>query len=138
MRPAFLIVTAFVEVGTGLLLLIVPAVPLSLLLGVTEAVPETLFVGRVAGAALLAIGVACWLARSDRYGPAQHGLLIGVLIYDAAAAVLLAYAALGLSLVGIALWPAVVLHAALAGWCAACLWTKLRGESDQSVRKDRA
>ena len=40
-----------------------------------------------------------------------------MLIYDVAAAALLAYAGLALSLVGIALWPAVVLHAALAVWC---------------------
>jgi hypothetical protein len=115
-RAELLIVTAFLELGTALLLLFVPAVPLALLLGVGETAPETLLVARVAGAALLAIGVASWLARNAERSPAQLGLLIGIQIYDWGAAALLAYGALGLAMVGIALWPAVVIHAALAIW----------------------
>jgi hypothetical protein len=126
-RAKLLIVTAFLEVGTALLLLFVPAVPLALLLGVGEAAPETLLVARVAGAALLAIGVASWLARNSEQGAAQLGLLIGILIYDVGAAGILAYAGLFLSLVGLALWFAVVGHAALAAWCALCLWSLPRG-----------
>jgi hypothetical protein len=128
MRRAYLlIVTAFVEVGTGLLLLVVPSVPLALLLGVDQASPETTVAARVAGAALLAIGVACWLGRSDKPGPAQLGLTTGVLIYDVAAAVILAYTGLFLSLVGVVLWPAVTLHTALAVWCVVCIWGKPLG-----------
>jgi hypothetical protein len=123
-RAYLLIVTAAIETATGLALLVVPSVPLSLLLGVSEAAPETFLVGRIAGAALLAIGIASWLAR----GPAQVGLVVAVLVYDVAAAALLAYAGLVLRMVGIALWPAVVLHAALAGWCVVCLWAKPREE----------
>ncbi len=66
-------------------------------------------------------GIACWLGRSDKQSAAQLGLLTGVLIYDVAAAVILASTGLFLSLVGVALWPAVALHAALAIWCAVCL-----------------
>jgi hypothetical protein len=126
----FLIVTAFVEVGAGLVLLFLPAVALDLLLGVSQPSVETLFVGRITGAALLALGVISWLGRGDKRSPAQRGVLVGVLIYDAAAAVLLAYAGLELSMAGVALWPAVLLHTALAGWCVACLWrqTELREE----------
>ena len=120
-RAWLLIVTAFTEVGTGLALLVVPSVPLALLLGVSATVPEALLIGRVTGAALLAIGVASWLARGDRQGPAQLGVLTGVLIYDGAAAALLAYAGLVLSMAGALLWPAVVIHTALAVWCLACL-----------------
>jgi hypothetical protein len=46
------------------------------------------------------------------------------LIYDVAAAVILAYTGWFLNLVGILLWPAVLLHAALAVWCGVCLWKK--------------
>jgi hypothetical protein len=123
-RVHLLVVTAFGEGGIGLLLLVVPSVPLALLLGVERAAPETLFVARLTGAALVALGVACWLARTDRGRPALLGLLAGVLIYDVAAAVLLSYAGSVLSMVGLALWPAVVLHAALAFWCIACLAIK--------------
>jgi hypothetical protein len=127
-RAYLLIVTALGEGGTGLFLLLLPSVPLALLLGVDQASPETIFVARVAGAALLGIGVACWLGRSDKFGPAQLGLLAGVLLYDVAAAALLTYAGLVLRMVGIALWPAAVLHTALAVWCFLCLLLKPRGE----------
>jgi hypothetical protein len=123
-RAYLLIVTAFGEGGTGVLLLVWPSAPQALLLGVDQASPEAAFFARIAGAALLAIGVACWLARNDDGRPAQLGLLAGVLIYYVAAAAILAYAGLVLGMVGLALWPAVVLHAALAFWCIACLAVK--------------
>ena len=120
-RAHLWVVTAILEGGTAVALLFVPSTPLALLLGVTRAAPESLFVSRVAGAALLAIGVACWLARGDRGGPAGLGLLIGVLIYDVAAAGLLAYAGTALNMAGAVLWPAVAVHAVMAAWCVACL-----------------
>jgi hypothetical protein len=109
------------------MLLVLPSVLVAFLLGVSPAAPEALFIGRIAGAALLALGVACWLARNDPGRPAQLGLLAGVLIYDLTAAALLAYAGLVLSMAGIALWPAVVLHTALAVWCAVCIRDIPRG-----------
>jgi hypothetical protein len=131
-RKWLLIATAFVELGTGLSLLCLPSFPLELLLGVSPAAPEAEFIARIAGAALLAIGVVCWQARSDRNSPTQRGVLAGVLIYDVAAAGLLAFAGSGLGMTGIALWPAVVLHSALAAWCAKCFLVKLRGQGGQT------
>jgi hypothetical protein len=123
-RTYLLIVTALGEGGTGLLLLVAPSVPLALLLGDDQASRETALVARVAGAALLALGVACWVGRFDKRSPTHFGLLTGVLAYDVAAAVLLAYAGLFLKLLGVALWPAILVHASLAVWCVLCL----RGE----------
>jgi len=123
-RMYFLIVTAFSEGGTGLLLLALPYVPLALLLGVEGAARETTFVARLVGATLLALGAACWLGRKDHGSPAQFGLFAGVLIYDAAAAALLTCAGLAWSMVGMALWPAVAFHAVLAVWCLVCLAVK--------------
>jgi hypothetical protein len=117
------------------LLLVVPSVPLALLLGVEQASPETIVAARVAGAALLALGIACWLGRSNKHGPVQLGLIRGVLIYDVAAAVLLEYAGLFSSLGGIALWPAVVLHTALAVWGVVCLWVGPHGPSDGTLSR---
>jgi hypothetical protein len=66
MRPkALFVVTAVVELATGLALLGLPAVVLASLLGIQPATADTLIVARIAGAALLAIGVACALARDD-------------------------------------------------------------------------
>ncbi len=127
-RASFFIVTAVGEASVGLALLVRPSLPLTLLLGVSELPPEGLLVARLAGAALLALGVASWLARSAAENSARRGLLVGLLIYDAIAAVLLGYAGLILSLVGIALWPAVVLHALLAIWCGLCLLVKSHGD----------
>jgi hypothetical protein len=120
-RARLLIVTAVVEVATGLALLCAPTVPIVLLLGIRTASPEVALISRVTGTALLSIGVSSWLARNDRDSRAQNGVLIGVLIYDIIVAILLAYAALVLKLVGVALWPAVVLHSALAVWAVASL-----------------
>jgi hypothetical protein len=121
-----LIVTALTEAGTGLALLIVPSVPLALLLRVDQASPELTTAARIAGAALLALGVACWPVRSDKQCAEKLGLLTGVLIYDVAAAGILAYAGSILGFGSIVLWAAVVVHAALAIWCVACVRDKPR------------
>jgi hypothetical protein len=121
MNQAFLLIaTAFVEVGAGLSLLVAPSVCLALLLGVSATTPEGVLVCRVLGAALLALGVTSWLARGDKRCPAQLGLLTGLLIYNGAAAGLLGYAGAVVGLRGMVLWPAVVLHTALAVWCVLC------------------
>ncbi len=109
---------ALIEVGAGLSLLALPALGVSLLLGVENPALEALIVGRVCGAGLLAIGVACWLARDDRGSRAQGGLVWAVLVYNIGACGALALAGLGLRTPGVALWPAVALHGALAIWCA--------------------
>jgi len=113
----FLVVTAVLEAGAGVGLLAAPGVVLWLLFGLEQAAIETLPVARLAGAALVAIGVACWSARADGRSPARVGLLSGVLVYNVAAAALLGWAGAELNMDGIALWPAVVLHAMMICWC---------------------
>jgi hypothetical protein len=120
-RISLLIVTALCEGGVGLVLLAAPRVPMALLLGVDQSSPEVACVARIAGAGLLSLGIACWPVRSDSHSARRPGLLAGVLTYDVFAALILAYAGLGQGLVGIALWPAVALHAALAVWCLVCI-----------------
>ena len=111
-----LTITAIIEAATGVGLLAAPAMLAQLLLGGTLDTPAALTVARVAGAALLALGVACWLARDD-----GHALVVAMVFYNVVAVAILAYAALSLALSGMGLWPAVALHTALAGWCAAAL-----------------
>jgi hypothetical protein len=119
-RKLLLIVTAGAEGGIGLLLLISPSLPFALLLGIDRGSPEAAVVARIAGAGLLALGIACWAGRNVTERPAAQGLLLAVLCYDVAAAAILAYSGSVLELVGIALWPAVGLHGALAAWCVMC------------------
>ncbi len=117
-RPSLLIATAIIEIGAGLTFLSLPTVVFDLLIGISGPAVEALFVGRVAGAALLALGVASWL---ERRGPATSGLIAGLLVYNAGVAGLLVYAGSSLDMAGIILWPAVVLHITMAGWCVLCI-----------------
>jgi hypothetical protein len=114
------IVTALIEVGIGVALLVSPALVVPVLIGEPFNAAADSVVGRVAGAALLALGLACWRARDDdddRFGRAARGLLSAVLLYNVAAAGVLAYAGGVLRLFGIGLWPAVALHTVMAVWC---------------------
>ena len=120
-RKLFLLITAFVEAATGLCLLFLPVVLFTVLLGLDHATVDAIFVGRLAGAALLTIGIASWMARNDTRTPAQLGLLTGILIYNVAASMLLAFAGAVLKIIGVLLWPAVAVHAILAVWCFICL-----------------
>jgi hypothetical protein len=119
-----LIVIAGIEVVTGLALLLSPSLPISLLVGASLDTPGGLIVVRVLAAAMLAMGMACWLARNDEQSHAARGVIAAMLLYNGGAGAALIYASIGLGLSAIGLWPAVVLHAALAGWCLACLRTK--------------
>jgi len=113
--------TALLEAATGLGLMAMPSVVVQLLLGSPLDGSAATVLGRVAGVALLALGVACWLARADTQSRAAGGLVAAMLFYNFAVAALLAFARIGLGLHGVALWPAVVLHAVMAVWCIACL-----------------
>ena len=120
-RPLLLLITAAGEGVTGLALLLWPSLPLLLLLGVQDASAEVMLIARVAGTALLAIGLMSGLAAQDAGSPALRAILLGVLLYDLAVALVLGYAGIGLHLAGVLLWPAVLAHLALAIWCGLCL-----------------
>jgi len=123
-RQLYFTVTALIEGATGVALVVAPAAVLKLLLGTLQPLAETLVAARIAGAALLALGLSCWLARNDYLAPSQRGLLLGMLLYDAAAALLLTLSGTRWNMTGIGLWPAIVLHSALVAWSLACLATR--------------
>ena len=94
------------EALTGAALVAAPSIVGRLLLGAEPscvAVP----VARVAGIALVALGVACWP------GGTGAGALAGMLTYSAGVTLYLAYVGFTGGLTGILLWPAVVIHAIL-------------------------
>jgi hypothetical protein len=122
-RPLF-IVTAIAEIGVGLALMVSPAFVASILIGAPFDTAADAVMGRVAGAALLALGLACGLARDNVYNSAGGGIVSGLLLYNAVVAAVLAYAGIGWRLSGIGLWPTAVLHVGMAGWCVACLLTR--------------
>jgi len=99
-----LVLAAVSEAATGAALLLVPSLVGQLLLG-EELAGVAIPVARVAGFALIALGVACWPGTP----------LLGMLTYSAAVTLYLAYLGLAGGLTGILLWPAVVVHATLTG-----------------------
>ncbi len=94
-----LIFAAIGEAATGLALLIVPSLVGQLLLG-EQLAGVAIPAARVAGIALIALGIACWP------GPP----LVGMVTYSAFVTVYLAYLGFAGGLTGVLLWPAVVLH----------------------------
>lgn len=114
-----LIATAIIETGAGLALLCLPASAALLLFGTPLDTPPALSVARLGGLGLLTLGVACWLARDAPHDPAAQILARAMVVYNAGAATLFAYAAIGLGLQGVLLWPAAALHAVMTAWCVA-------------------
>jgi len=119
-----LMVTAVIEVGAGVALMGFPRTAVKLLFDSPLDSPAAVILGRLAGAALFALGVACWLARDDGQSGAARGLVAGMLFYNVAVVALFVFAAIGPGLHGELLWPAVILHGAMAGCCLACLRRK--------------
>jgi hypothetical protein len=90
------------EAAMGLGLLIVPSLVGQLLLG-EQFVGVAIPLARLAGMALIALGIACW-----------PGLqLVGMLTYSTLVGLYLAYLGFAVGLAGIFLWPAVALHVVL-------------------------
>ena len=120
-----LTIMAIIEGATGVALLVLPTMVARLLLDASLDTAASLTVARVAGAALLSLAVACWLARNDEQSRAAKGLVAAMLLYNIGAVAVLAFAGISLRLIGVALWPAVVLHALTAVWCLSCLRASL-------------
>jgi hypothetical protein len=79
-QKSLLSVTGVLEAVTGLALLVMPSVVVELLLGAAPGTPVGITVSRVAGVALLTLGVACWLAREDLASRAAKGLVAAMLL----------------------------------------------------------
>ncbi len=123
-----LITTAVIEAATGLALIAVPSVVVRLLLG-SEISGAGIPLGRVAGLALLSLGIACWpgLDPLAKTAPAFRAMLA----YNSLATLYLLYLGIGREWVGPLLWPAVALHAAMTVWCV----VSINGGTTDSGRK---
>jgi hypothetical protein len=126
-----LTIATLAECLAGVALIVTPDTGITLLLG-AEPGAVGLMVGRIAGVALLALGIACWGARADPGGAAQAGTLRAITMYNAGTGLLLiAFVATGKAS-GVAVWVAGLLHLALAAGFAASLWPLVPASTAQS------
>jgi len=106
MKKKVLALAAGAEAGTGLLLLAWPQVVVRLLFG-ADVGGVGVVMSRLAGIALIGLGVACWPGN-----PAGQQLY-GMLSYSTLALLYLIYVGVRGEAVGLLLWPGVVVHATL-------------------------
>ena len=127
-RPSLvwlLAATAVIEAITGISLIAIPSTDGWLLFHQSLS-GAGLAAGRIAGVALLALGVAGWVGR---YAQGRSAVLAAMLTYNTLAALYLAYLAINGELVGLLLWPAVALHAGL-GLLLAHAWLRPRHDGE--------
>jgi hypothetical protein len=110
----FFLVSAVIEFGAGLTLVVAPALAIRVVFGSSGA-DAAVALGRLAGAALLSLGAGCWLVRHDDGGAGSRALASGMLIYNAAVVALVLTGSLGS--IGPLLVGVAVLHAAMSLWC---------------------
>ena len=116
-----LTLTAVIEAATGVGLLIFPSTVVVMLLATPLETTATMTLGRIAGAALLALGIACWLARDETQSHGGREMVVAMIFYNVGAVLILGAAGIGSQPVGFALWPAVALHAVMVVWCGVSL-----------------
>jgi hypothetical protein len=91
------------EAAMGVVLLVYPPIVVRLLFG-ADIAGAGIVMSRIAGIALIALGVGCW---------PRSTTLCGMLTYSALAALYLIYLGLAGEWVGSLLWPAVAIHTIL-------------------------
>lgn len=106
MKNRMLSVAAIGEAATGLALVIYPAIVAKLLFD-AEIIGASVVLSRIAGIALIALGVACWPCEKVSCA------LCGMLTYSVLVMLYLVYIGLAGGFTGTLLWPAVVLHVVL-------------------------
>jgi hypothetical protein len=102
---------AVVEVGTGLVLVIDPAIVVKLLLG-ADVAGVAIALGRCFGIALIALGLACW--PGSQRAQSSLSAFRAMLIYNGLIALYLAYLGTIRHVEGLLLWPGAAMHAVVA------------------------
>jgi hypothetical protein len=113
-----LMLAAVAEGGTGVILLAYPPIVVRLLFD-AEVAGAGMVMSRLAGIALIGLGVSCWPANS------AFPTLKGMLTYSAMAMLYLIVIGVRSEGVGLLLWPGVVAHGILIGLLGGA-WLKQR------------
>lgn len=102
-------VSAAIEVVTGIALVVDPGFVVRVLLG-TDLLGGGIAVSRVAGSALLSLGLACWPSEGDL---TEHSIW-ALFTYNLLIGIYSAYLRVGGGFVSYLLWPVCALHSLLA------------------------
>jgi len=113
------------ETVAGLGLLVDPAGGASALFGSSMEGPGVA-IGRIGGGGLLALGIACWLARKTPTAPASLGVAWAYLAYNVVACVTLAWAGVALGGNSLPALGASVLHGVLGAAVLGALFARDR------------
>lgn len=127
MGQRVLAVSCGIEAGTGLGLLVAPAVVAKLLIG-TGIEGAAIIFGNTAGLALISLAIACW-PRREAVGGSPY---FAMLVYNVLAALLLAETGATAVSSGILLWLAVVVHFIVGLLLALALISSRRGTTHQA------
>jgi len=121
-----LMIMAVVETLAGAAFLLIPSTAFSTLLNVPLDTPAGLAAGRLAGAAILGLAIACWNARDSERNGAALAVVRAMAFFNVLAAAIIIWAGLRLGIQSLFLWPLMVTHAALGAWCIVLLWRAMR------------
>ena len=119
METRLLTIAAVCEGLAGLALILFPGYAIALLLDAEPHGPA-LMIARVAGVALLSLGVACAGAAMDVATAARRWTVVAITLYNAGAGVLLVAFAADRMAGGVVIWIAGVFHLVLASTFGAC------------------
>ena len=111
---------AWLEIVVGIGLIVVPNLG-SMLLFAAQLEGPGVPVARFAGIGLLSLGCACLASNATG---ASRGAVLGLIVFNVAATILFVWVGLATTLHGLLLWPAAILHGAMAAGLAA---TRVRG-----------
>jgi hypothetical protein len=125
-----LTVDAIIEMGAGLLMVVLPSQLWKIVLGTTLSTPVELTLSRIAGVAFVALAISWWLARDDEQSHTLRGVVGGMLVFNAGVVIVLGYAGIVLRLSTILLWPFILFRLAMAVWCV----IQLRHKPAQRIR----
>jgi len=123
--------TALIECATGLLLIVIPEVVTGFLIGSWPGPNSAILILRIAGIALLIIGIVCWLSRNTEQNRFTRRLIISLMVYNITIPVVFIYMAIAINLSGPGLWPAVLIHLLMLAWCI----INVIGKTDKNIKQ---
>jgi hypothetical protein len=96
-------ISSIAESATGIAAIIIPSIVIKLLFGI-EVSGATLTISRLAGIALLSLGIACWPTQNTTQAARA------MFVYNLIVAAYFSYYGVTSDLIGTILWPVAILH----------------------------